>query len=583
MLYDKKKDASPEITVSNIKNILKTIGIVDLNEIIISRKIDEHVSESVIVSIPEDISCSANGKGTNLAYAKASAYGEFMERLQNGGLFNTKAPDMKKMSTDELLDTGILNFWFNQDEKTIKKYLSSVLDICSNFANYLSKDEKCVETVPFYHFNKDVIAYIPMDLLQYTGGFTGSCAGNTPQEALVEGLSEVFERFIIRKAIKEPLAFPDIPPKIYMKWDTIKNIIDYLDKLDFDIIVKDASLDGKYPVACAVVLDRKTKGYYVWFGAHPSLPIAIERCFTEILQGVDLSNRQFVNTLFKFEGKKDNPILDAKIDNAFNNRFLEVNSEFFIKKSDYLFKEENWLPNDNLSNSELLIKMIKLQLDSEINVFIRDVSFLGFPSYVICIPALMTNLFDINPSSGIDLRMNYYKSVKVMGENISINLSPDEILDFFKYYFHLQITLKNEYKNLEMLYIITLIHTKKYKSALNAVNALKTMQKYSSYSKMFSLLAEYLNMIIMNTEKNIITNRLKGKYGKYFTSKILKIFTEDSSFENAVNTLKKTKLYSLKHISEEAVEKKQFISAEILEIYKKNIPNQYSLKNLLIS
>ena len=38
------------------------------------------------------------------------------------------------------------------------------------------------------------------------------------------------------------------------------------------------------------------------------------------------SNKNYVNALFKFSGKRDNIIPDARMDNAFNHRFLEVNS-----------------------------------------------------------------------------------------------------------------------------------------------------------------------------------------------------------------------------------------------------------------
>lgn len=580
LLYDKKKDSNPVKTVENIKEILRGIGIEKLEEICLERVVNDHVTEAIFLRLPGDMTVTSNGKGTNYEFSRASAYGEFMERLENANLFATVPPDLIKMSPRELLDKGLLNFWFNEKLENVKKYADFAVDVCCNYANRVHPDEKTADMLPFYHVNKDAISYISPHMLQYTGGFTGSCAGNTPHEALVEGLSEVFERHVIRKAIKEPLSFPDIPEEYYLKYESIKKIVEYCHKIGFKVVVKDASLGKKYPVACAVLIDEKTKGYYAWFGAHPSLPIAIERCFTEIFQGADFSNRQFVDTLFKFDGAKNNTIPDARMDNAFNHRFLEVNPVFFTKKPEYQFNYDDWKENENISNFEMFNNMIDMLLKDNIDVFIRDVSFLNFPAYIICVPALISTLTNINPSSGIDIRNNYYKSVRVMGEAIPIDLTPEEIFDFFTYSFHLQLFLKSEYKNLEMLYIIALLNKKQYKKALSAIKSLSKTAKYSTYKKMLSFLEDYLLLVINDKGKEETIAYLSKQYGKYFTEKLLAIFDREDSFINAVNALKRFKLYSLKHIKKENVERKKAIGANILKKYEANLPNQMLVKKL---
>lgn len=581
MLYDKKKDSDTKNTVENIKSILKNVGIENLEESYIERIINDHVTESVFLRWNNDMTVTSNGKGTNFDYARASAYGEFIERLENGNLFNTAAPDMIKITPAEVEQSKILDVWFNESDDKILKYKKIAVDVCCNYANYYnSENEKTAELLPFYNLNKNEVSYISPHLLQYVGGFTGSCAGNTPYEALVEGLSEVFERHVVRKSIMEIISFPDIPEEIYVKYESIKKIVDYCKKLGFKVIVKDASLGKKYPVACAVLIDENTNGYYVWFGAHPSLPIAIERCFTEIFQGVDFSNKKLVQSLFKFNGKSNNLIPFAKCDNAFNHRFLEVNSEFFTKTPEYSFNYSDWEDNENLSNEQLLKNMIKILTDSNMDVFIRDVSFLKFPAYMICVPALISTLINIDSNSGIDLRNNYYKCVRVMGENLPIDLTPDEVLDFFKYAFHLNMSMREDYKNFEIVYVITLLKQKKYKSALNTLQQLAKSRKYSKYLKMFLFLQDYINLQINNSLNDISVKDLYAKYGKYFSEKIINIFDKDDSFINAVNQLKKWKLYSLKHINSESLVKKTEISKNIQECYNKNIPNQMKIKEL---
>ena len=132
-----------------------------------------------------------------------------------------------------------------------------------------------------------------------------------------------------------------------------------------------------------------------------------------------------------------------------------------------------------------------------------------------------------------------------------------------------------------MLYIITLLREKLYKKALAIITALKKTNKYSKYIKMLSFLENYILMILERKNNNDINNGLSDKYGKYFTLKMKKIFLSENSFENAINTLKKSKLYSLKHIKEEDLYKKEKIVEKVMNIYKKNIPDQMLVKKLL--
>ena len=53
----------------------------------------------------------------------------------------------------------------------------------------------------------------------------------------------------------------------------------------FGILVKDASLGGKYPVMCVTLLNPEDQGCYASFGAHPRFEVALERALTELLQG----------------------------------------------------------------------------------------------------------------------------------------------------------------------------------------------------------------------------------------------------------------------------------------------------------
>ena len=51
------------------------------------------------------------------------------------------------------------------------------------------------------------------------------------------------------------------------------------------MLVKDASLGGKFPVMCVTLMNPHTGGVFASFGSHPSLEVALERSLTELLQG----------------------------------------------------------------------------------------------------------------------------------------------------------------------------------------------------------------------------------------------------------------------------------------------------------
>ena len=110
-------------------------------------------------------------------------------------------------------------------------------------------------------------------------------AGNNLDEAKVQCLSEIFERAIKRQIIEQEIILPDVPKDILAKYPGILAGIEELENKGFSILVKDASLGGKFPVMCVTLMNPKTGGVLASFGAHPSFEVALERSLTELLQG----------------------------------------------------------------------------------------------------------------------------------------------------------------------------------------------------------------------------------------------------------------------------------------------------------
>lgn len=579
MEYDKKKDKTPEETVLNIRSILKKIGIDELEEILFTRKTNEHCTESIRIHLKEDFFCGTNGKGTNYEYARASAYGEFIERIQYPYIIRYLPPDNKKQSIKDFLKSDVLRYFLDKKSLLDKAEIKKSINLASEFET--SNYRKCIDTIPYNHINTNKIVYLPQNLRWYTSISTGTSSGNTIYEALIEGFCEIFERYVQTRVVLEPIALPDIPEDIYIKYDSIKIIVEYVKKLGFKIQVKDASLDGKYPVICTVISSDKY-GYYACFGSHPYLPIAIERCLTETMQGFDISDESRIKDLFKDLRTKENTIKYAKYDNALWHRYIELNAEFFTKNSEYIFKEEYWSNAENSSNKELFHKLLNGLLSKNIDVFIRDLNFLGVPAFQVYIPDLMSCFKIIDDDYGKSLKYDNYKCDRIFKRNLKINVTEKEVTDFFIYMFHLKTKYShNNYKNLELYYVILLITKGEYEKALNILNTMSKMGKFSRNRHLVNFFIEYLNLKIAKHLDLKIKKILSKKYSSFVIKKILDGFFKTNGLKSIIKIMKSRQIYADKK-NELGILKKRELSEKLLIEYRKNLPTQEHIKDKII-
>jgi ribosomal protein S12 methylthiotransferase accessory factor len=76
-----------------------------------------------------------------------------------------------------------------------------------------------------------------------------------------------------------------VPEDVINRYPHIAAGIRGLREAGFGILVKDASLSGKYPVMNVTLLHPHDQGCFASFGAHPRFEVALERALTELLQG----------------------------------------------------------------------------------------------------------------------------------------------------------------------------------------------------------------------------------------------------------------------------------------------------------
>ena len=158
---EKFKETSPEKTVETIRNILKQICM-ELEETWNDSGIEN--CWSLRCNIKGTTEPTANGKGITKDFARASAYGEFMERLQSGLFFYkfqsiegdeamnllTYAPDKKYMTLQELTESGE---WMDYLIDTYGSGLSRE-KIARQCHMYACTGEDKILTVPYYSLLK---------------------------------------------------------------------------------------------------------------------------------------------------------------------------------------------------------------------------------------------------------------------------------------------------------------------------------------------------------------------------------------------------------------------------------------------
>ena len=237
----------------------------------------------------------ANGKGPTRMACLASALGAFVERLATNyfwthlylGPVTADAPfvhDPRErwfdLSDDGAWPTGLLN-------DALHNFYNPEGNIdCANLVDFNSGNiARGICAMPFVRQSDGQTTYIPVNILSNLYASNGMAAGNTATEARTHALSEIFERHVKAKIISQGLCLPDVPEAVINRYPRVAASLAALRAAGFGILVKDASLGGKFPVMNVTLLHPEDQGCFASFGAHPRFEVALERALTELLQG----------------------------------------------------------------------------------------------------------------------------------------------------------------------------------------------------------------------------------------------------------------------------------------------------------
>ena len=382
------KDRTPQETIKIITKFFNDRNIIIRQKNNIKSEIDTF---SCTYSLWWNGHCifSCNGKGMDEEYSKASCYGELYERFCYFAITNGQNIFLK----NDIMNLRKERYHYNlhPKEKELDEITyfniecikdSSIFNtICGaqynarNFAHVFSNDK--LLGFPYKSLLDNTIKYQDFTKITQELGTTGLAAGNTLEEALVQGSSELFERIVVEKF------FYEIQDKYYQI--NINNLDEiYLNKfqklieLNYKVFLYDLSYNFHLPVLLLIVYNPIYQTCFIKFGSHPIFNIALERCLTELFQGYtilpdDLNNIELewykLEDGFKYI-KNTNTGLLANHNKIvipwfiFNNENIEINE----------FNSKYFLYSKSYSNLDLLYQIKEIVKQNNFDFNYLDIS-----------------------------------------------------------------------------------------------------------------------------------------------------------------------------------------------------------------
>ncbi len=384
------KDLPLQQTIANMTGILAELGM--KIEIASWRNIVPHVWSLHIRDAASPM-CFTNGKGATKESALCSALGEFIERTNFNFFYNDQ------FFGEAIADAEFVHYpdekWFlpGPDDalpaEILDEYCRAIYDpegeLCGSHLidTNSGRADRGIVSLPFVRHADGETVYFPSNLIENLYLSNGMSAGNTLAEAQVQCLSEIFERAVKRQIIEEELALPDVPAEVLARYPEIVEGIEALEAQGYPVLVKDASLGGQFPVMCVTLMNPKTGGVFASFGAHPSFHVALERTFTELLQGRSIEgfNDFLPPTFNSMAVTEPNNYVEHFIDSS-----GVISWRFFSARSDIDFCDWDFSASGANSNEEEAVALFGIleALELEAYVAVRDE--LGAPTCRILVP-----------------------------------------------------------------------------------------------------------------------------------------------------------------------------------------------------
>ena len=535
------KDSEPIQTIQSIRNLFASLGLLTQE----SWKCVGSDVFSVHLAVL-DSTLTSNGKGSTRELALASAYGELAERLsfllpfrvspfyrnfydaivqaaktENSNLFI-------KMDFSEWLKTEDSTKYYTMLQNNAYRY-SPDIDTTSygdfDF-RWIAREDACQNYHLVAQFNqlsvssdgslslKDSIL-LPYALLDYYYGSNGMCAGNTDEEALVQGICEIIERYVQRRIILEcHEGIYDITHSCIEKCPNIKRTYSILKNYGYDLRILECPVENVAPVV-AVILVKSNGAYYVSMGCHPYTIIGAERALTELFQGycMDDLNTAFVENFITHQSPER---AQSNYINLLKYGVGIYPANFIMGK--YLEKQiEVPADGDYLTNKQLLRLLIRGLEKENLKVHVCR----GLPLGLCCFHVLVI---------GISEAESILPSTKIRDNNVDT------------LYSNLSALSRIEAEKLANRAVLL------FESGSNTLEKILDIDKYSVYTNCTTSVkgisaALFISMLYIRAEKwNLAANYLKIYIDELSTARDVK--REDMEYYCVLRTILEMKSYN---------------------------------------
>lgn len=294
----KCKDAEPVETVLNIITYFKNHGF-SISEFNNGKSEGNTYSISLTLKYKDYTILIAHGKGATPEFARASGYAELYERYSTRLNMFFNSGFCEDYLNKHYADKG---YYIDRNEKLmsydeISAESELLMNYLSNFINAKNTKDFCdlitnerYIGVPYSNFISGTTKYYDPRLLYRMSASNGLAAGNTYEEACVQGISEIFERYIQFKTFAHlDNEFVELDLTT-LKNPDIQHMIDGINQSNNNIRIFDLSYTFHAPVLLSAIFNKMNSRIYLDFGSAPEFDIALERIITESYQGMTTLN-----------------------------------------------------------------------------------------------------------------------------------------------------------------------------------------------------------------------------------------------------------------------------------------------------
>ncbi|MFT5122816.1 MAG: YcaO-like protein with predicted kinase domain [Kiritimatiellia bacterium] len=218
----------------------------------------------------DDLEFSPMGKGTSALACKASTYAEALEWLAVKG--RRALPGYEACTPDREAIAGLL----------------AHIALSAEQLNRIMQTELTRHWVDAWSVTESKAVKLPLEYIHGISGTNGLAAGNVIEEAIVQGINEVFERRAVITLVKNRMIVPRIDPSS-IEHAGIRAQLDVLEARGLKVTIKDLSFGGALPCIGVYVRDPKVdpawQSHHVFkAAAHVDRELALMSCLTEYVQ-----------------------------------------------------------------------------------------------------------------------------------------------------------------------------------------------------------------------------------------------------------------------------------------------------------